>query len=32
MREKSLDARKHIGNDGIHLSNPGITQIVENIF
>ena len=25
MRQKSPDARKHIGKDGIHLNNFGIT-------
>ena len=27
-RQKSLDSTKHIGKDGIHLNNFGITQIV----
>ena len=30
MRQKSLDSKKHIGKDGIHLNNFGITQIVKN--
>ena len=32
MRQKSLDSKKHIGKDGVHLNNFGITQIVKNIF
>ena len=30
MRQISFDARKHIGKDGIHLNNFGITQIVNS--
>ena len=29
MRQKSHDSRRHIENDGIHLSNFGITQTVK---
>ena len=29
MRQKSHDSRRYIENDGIHLSNFGITQIVK---
>ena len=31
MRQKFLDSKKHIGKDGIHLNNFGVTQIA-NIF
>ena len=31
MRQKSLDLKKLIGKDGIHLNNFGITQIVKNV-
>ena len=30
MRQISLDARKHIEKDGIHLNNSAVTQIVKN--
>ena len=30
MRQKPFDARKHIGKDGIHFNNFGISQIVKN--
>ena len=29
LRQKSLDSKKHIGKDGIHLNNFGITHIVK---
>ena len=30
MRQKSLDSKKRIGKDGIHLNNFDITQIAKN--
>ena len=30
MRQKSLDSKKHIGKNGIHFNNFGITQIAKN--
>ena len=27
--QKSLDSRKHVGKDGIHLNNFGITQTLK---
>ena len=30
MRQKSLNSKKHMGKDGIHLNN-GITQIVKKL-
>ena len=30
MRQNSLDSKKHIGKDSIHLNNFGIPQIVKN--
>ena len=31
MRQKPLDSKKHIGKDGIHLNNIGITRIGKNV-